>query len=137
MKKPTTSLSLAELAKRVEALLPDPSLPEAWSRDDAVEMLAADLGDYEMLRRRYPDNARHLNPPPKPTRGKYARKPKERPYAVVGATADVPRIRAALKSIYGRARPPFNAVEVAAEIWGADITEIEKLLKPSGKKPPR
>jgi hypothetical protein len=78
-----------------------------------------------------------LNPPPRPARGRYVRKPKERASAVIGAAADVPGIREILKSIYGRTRPPFTAVAVAAEIWDADITEIEKLLKPSGKKPSR
>jgi len=138
MKKPsrrqaTDDEKLLALAREVEELLPDPSLPPEWSHPDAPEILAADLGDYVPLRRRHPMIARHFNPPPPPTRGKYVRKLKDRPDAIIGAAADVPRVRVILKEIYGSKRPPFNASKVAAAIWGADEDELEAYLKKSGK----
>lgn len=142
MKKPPRrtsgkSITLRELAARVEERLSDPVLPPEWSEPDAPELLAYDLGDVEPLRRRHPQIARAIHAPRPPARGKYVRKPKDRPSAIVGAATDVPRIRVVLRDMYGRKRPPFNAAKVAAEIWGADVDELEKYLKPSGGRKPR
>jgi hypothetical protein len=133
--KDISQLTLSELAALVEEMLPDPEIPSDWSNDDAFEIMAAHFGDYEPLRKRYPNLAPFLNPP-RLGRGKYPRKLKDRPSAVVGAAAYVRGIRAALRKLYEGRRPPFTAPEVAAEIWGCDLDALEAFMKPSGKRKP-
>jgi hypothetical protein len=128
--------TLDQLVAFVDTRLADPALPLEWSHPDLVENFAADLGHYDLLRAKYPASARHINPP-KPERGKYRRKLKERPAALLAATADLPRVRKVLKERFGNKHLRYPgkekgntaALDVTAARWGVKVASLRALTK--------
>jgi hypothetical protein len=96
------------------------------------EIRAAEIGNIEPLRKRFPLIAKFINLPP-------GYKPKRRPKpiskAMLAARA-VKFIRALWQREYGRKnrRPDDgqSALEIAARIFNVSVSEIAKKMKPSG-----
>jgi hypothetical protein len=92
----------------------------------------AEGGNYEPLRKLYPQLARHLNPP------KLRSGQRFKPFGshwdmemrIVGARSDVYRIRAIWKAAYGKTNRPKDhdqlALKIAAERWEITANAVRK-----------
>ena len=109
-----------------------------WVTSDGFAIRAAEDGDIEPLRKKYPHLARYLQLPKRS--GKGDRFPRPRPMSdyqerTLLAASDVGRIRRFWKEAYGKKNRPhgqIGAEEIAANRWNVSVDDVIRWIKKKG-----